>query len=299
MNYKRILFLTFAVPTIISMVGCGGNNAPESDQLSDADSSATQSVSDLQKAQTILHSLPSPIETALLLRKAGASYNKDILNPIENVSKYTSTYQRAVNLGIYGTDLSYTSVFDQTQESMLYLRCASQLANDLGVGSAFGDRTVSRLDANKDNRDSIMTIISDAFLIADTYLKENERPATSAMIIAGGWVEGLYIACSIARTTKNPELVQRIGEQKLSLNNIMEMLNGYTNDESVKLMAEQVGKLQPVFESIQVASAKAEAKSNDDDSMTLGSSAPKTTLTPEQLKSLQEKVFEVRNNMIK
>lgn len=64
--------------------------------------------------------------------KAGAKYNKNILNDVKNVDKYTSAGQQALNLGIYGADLSYTSVFNHTQEA-----CSTPLVHaNLPIGWA-------------------------------------------------------------------------------------------------------------------------------------------------------------------
>jgi len=50
-----------------------------------------------EKAQKVFYSLPSPIETALLLKRAGAKFNDEYLNPIDNSTKYTSTKKMALN----------------------------------------------------------------------------------------------------------------------------------------------------------------------------------------------------------
>ena len=77
-----------------------------------------------EKAQNIFYSIPSPIELAQLIQRAGAKYNKNLLNSIDNVGKYESNSSKALNLGVYGADLSYTSVFDNnTMESIVYLKC--------------------------------------------------------------------------------------------------------------------------------------------------------------------------------
>jgi hypothetical protein len=62
---------------------------------------------DIDKAKKIFYSLPSPLETAMLIKSAGADYNEQLLNPLGNVEKYTTNKSMALNLGIYTTDLSF------------------------------------------------------------------------------------------------------------------------------------------------------------------------------------------------
>ena len=125
---------------------------------------------------------------------------------------------------MYGADLNVTNVFEQTQESMLFLKCVNILAKNLGVSTAFDEKMVNRMEANKENRDSTMEIISQSFKNADTYLKANGRPGTSALIVAGAWIEGIYIACQTAKDTKSEEVVKEIFSQTESLKHLIELL---------------------------------------------------------------------------
>jgi hypothetical protein len=102
--------------------------SPQQDTLNRARRGQHGRPSAERKTKNIFHNIPPPMETAALLKKAGAEYDKDILNDVKNVDNYTAASKQALNLGIYGADLSYASVFNNTQESMLYTSCAQNLA---------------------------------------------------------------------------------------------------------------------------------------------------------------------------
>jgi hypothetical protein len=53
----------------------------------------------MKKTKNIFYNIPSPMETASLLKKAGASYHGKILNDVKNVDKYTAASKQALNLG--------------------------------------------------------------------------------------------------------------------------------------------------------------------------------------------------------
>lgn len=287
----------FTAAALFTMPACSGSDNA-TDEGTETDSTGGNSGMKIQKAQNVFYSIPSPIETSSLLQKAGASYDKEFLNPIENKSKYNSTASKALNLGVYGSDLSFTSIFDQTQESMFYLECTNYLAKGLGINGAFGESTINRIETNKDNRDSLLQIISDAFWASDSYLKENDRPNTSALIVAGGWIEGLYIATRVAATTKNEEVSTRIGEQKLSLENLIGLLESCGKDENVEPVLNDLRSLKTTYDKISTGTGKTEVSTDPKSKVTtIGGSSP-MTVTKEQLEEITKKVEGIRNNII-
>jgi len=62
------------------------------------------------------------------------------------------------------------------------------------------------------------------------YLKENERNSVSALILAGGWVEAIYLATKFGDDGKNKSILERVGEQQKSLDVLVEMISHYKND---------------------------------------------------------------------
>lgn len=202
------------------------------------------------KAQAIFQTVPSPIETASIFHKAGANYNGEVLNPIQNVNNYSTNYQKAINFGVYGADLSYVNIFDQSQDAMFYTNCVKKLADELGITSAFDAETMERLEENINNRDSLVRLTNDAFWVVDAHLKENKQENLSVLIVIGGWIEGLYIgAQTLNRKDPEKELMQKIAEQKFSLSSLMGLLSLYENDD-IKKITQRLEKLQLSFNKI-------------------------------------------------
>lgn len=176
-------------------------------------------------AQNVFNSMPDRKEILKLIDEHKIEYNSDFLNDPKLVSKYTLESSKAANLGIYGSDLSIASSFDQTQESMVFLKCVNLLAGDLGVNSAFDQKMFDRMSANEQNKDSTLEIITAAFRTADQILKTNNRPATSAIILAGAWIEGLHVSCQIAQGLKSESIVKSILKQQESLKNLVVLID--------------------------------------------------------------------------
>ena len=259
----------------------------------------TEKEQEANKAQKVFYTIPSPIEMTSLIKKAGASYDKDAGNSPSNVSNYVTIVSMALNLGIYGADLSYASIFDQTQETLRYFAVAKKLADGIGISDAFGKSTLNRIEANINNRDSLISIISDSYWETDAYLKENKRSNTSALVIAGGWIEGLYIATILAaNTSNNKEIVSRIGEQKLSLNNLTAMLNSY-DDENISDLVNDLNGLKKVYDSVELTYYREEPTINPATKVTTIHTTSKISISVADLQSITDKIANIRNKIIK
>ncbi len=219
MQFKKLFcFLILAV----AIVSC--NNDPSTDDvIGDNSTDTTEQNVDVQKlsAQNVFNSIPGPAELNRLVEDAGLDYDAALLNNPDSRNKYTSDNFKALNLGVYGGDLAYTNVHGQSQESMLYLKCVNALCKNLGISGVFDDKTVDRLEANKENRDSLLTIVSRSFRQADAFLRDNQRPHTSSLMVAGGWIEGLYLSARVGVASKNKKFIKKMSEQTPSLKDLI------------------------------------------------------------------------------
>jgi hypothetical protein len=225
---KPLIFL----PALCALVFSFCTSANRADEYIVENESTKKAVMETKlNAQNVFNSMPDRTEILKLIEEQKIEYNPDLLNNPQNVNKYTIEFSKAANLGIYGSDLTIASSFEQTQESMLFLKCVNILANDLGVANAFDQRMFDRMEANKQNKDSTLEVVTAAFKKADEILKTNNRPATSAIIVAGSWIEGLYVSCSIAKSINSENIVKAILKQRESLKNLVTMLDASNLNE--------------------------------------------------------------------
>jgi hypothetical protein len=151
----KVMVLAIASVLIYS---CGGEKQEESsspDDLTDMDTVKAMSLN----VGGELFSVPSPMQTALLIQKSGVTYDKNILNPGNKNGQYSSDFTKALNLGIYGADLGYVSMYNQTQDALGYLGAVKQLADKLGVSAAFDQQTMKRINDNISNKDSMLVLV--------------------------------------------------------------------------------------------------------------------------------------------
>lgn len=282
----------------VFLAACASNGSKK-DKVPDLTVEFSQDdLNDLTRVKEIFYALPSPLETAMLIKSSGASFNEELLNPVENSSKYITNRSMALNLGIYTTDLSYASLFDQTQATIKYMATAKKLAEGLGVLDAIDNNTLQRLEDNVNNRDVIMDIISETFMNSSSFLKENDREAVAAVMLVGGWLEGLYIALNLVeeKDLGKSKLVERIIDQKLSLDVVIMLLDDNIENPDVAFVRNDINKIKLIFDQVKVTTTDLKVSKEKD--VTTLKAETKSKLTPEVFRNLKKTVSEIRTSYI-
>ncbi len=202
----------------------------------------------------ILQQIPSPLEISVLLKESGKKYNVSYLNSPDNVSKYNSNYKKALNLGIYGTDLGYTNIYEQNQDGVKYMATIKSLADGLNIGQFFDIETIGRLATNSKNLDSLLLITTQNFNNINHYLQTQSRSNLSVLLLTGGWLEAMHITCNVAAGDPgNKELQEKIGEQKVILENIILLLSFYKeSDQNMASLLTDMEELKKVFDKVNI-----------------------------------------------
>lgn len=258
-------------------------------------------VEKINTAKRIFYSLPSPLETAMLIKNAGATYDGELLNKIENTSKYSTNLKMALNLGIYSTDLSYASLFDQTQATLNYINAAKKMADGLKILDAIDETTIRRLEENINNRDVIIDIISETLLNSSSFLEDKGLQNTSAIILVGGWVEGLHIATSLIPAGTNLQtnkLVERIVDQKLSLNIVQSLLDNNKDNPEIQVLMKDVAELKAIYDKISIETSEITAVEDPNTNVTMLKSESTIKMSQEVFNELSKKVNELRTRYI-
>jgi hypothetical protein len=283
--------------TAIFLVGCvsdvkkdeGGGEDP----AAVVDSSATNML-----IGGSMFSIPSPIQTAMLIEKSGSDYNKQFLNEAKRVTTYATNYQKALNLGVYGADVGYVTIYDQSQDAIRYMGVINKLTDELGITGAFDENTIRRFENNFGKRDSMLNLVAVAYRNADAFLKDNDRINVGALILAGGWIETLYFSTQIAVKDGNQDVINRIGEQKYTLNNIVKMLTPYYNQPEYDALVDELIELAYDFDAIDIQYTYAKPEVDIVNKITKINSKTEVVITPEHLQAIADKVEIIRNKIV-
>jgi hypothetical protein len=227
----RILPLVLATPLLFASCSSEKKAEPEAAPAAKVEMQPEMTAEDLAEADKMIQEMPSPIEMAILVKHAGGEYNANLLNDVKRIDNYLTAGKKTLNMGVYSADVGYTSLYKQTQETMFYLNNVRVLSDGIGLTDAFDQTVFDRVENNLENRDSLLHILSGAYDVANEYLKNNNRMNTSILMIAGGWIESMYLAANLGADGGRPEdiISLRIIEQDVVLDRIisaMKMVEG-------------------------------------------------------------------------
>ncbi|URW79952.1 hypothetical protein [Xiashengella succiniciproducens] len=229
-----------------------------------------------EKVREFVYPLPTAFEVTEMLNRIGAAYILTLSNPVSNVERYLTEKSKALNLGIYSADLSYASAYNQKQSVIDYMDVSKKLIDALNISGAISQDVIEQVEANQDNKDELVNIITNTFYDTYEYLNQANRGSVSLLVLAGTWVEGLYIVTHITENVYyNKEMVTIIMKQKASLDTLMELMQVAKDDPAV---AETISELLPLYNTYL-------AVEND-------------AITEAQVLFITKEIYRVRNKMV-
>jgi hypothetical protein len=295
----------FAVLLLIAVLlsGCGSGGSKKdqkSETITDVPKDNTKAIKDVKQAEKIFQSLPSPLESAMLIKSAGAKFDRNFLNPVGNANKYTTNRSQALNLGIYTCDLSFASLYDQTQLIIDYMNAAKKMANGLGILDAINQSTLDNLTENINNTEEIMKIVSETFLNSNSYLADNDQPAIATIVLVGGWMEGLYIATQLVdvKEFNGNKLVGRIIDQKLSIQVLLNLLEGNKENPAIGDLIVQMSQLKLIFDKINISTKPIKTEIDKSTNVTILKSEVTTDMSPATFAELTTIVAKIRGSFV-
>lgn len=250
----------------------------------------------------ILQSIPSPLEISVLLKESGKKYNVSYLNSNDNLPKYNSNYKKALNLGVYGTDLGYTNIYEQNQDGVKYMASIKDLADGLNLGQFFDIETIGRLATNSKNLDSLLLITTQNFNSINHYLQTQSRANLSVLFLTGGWLEALNIVCEVSKANPdNKQLQETVGEQKVILENIILLLSFYKDtDQNMASLLTDMQELKTAFDKVNITYTYKESTFEVVNGVMVikDNSTSTIDITPDDIKNISEIISKIRTKVI-
>lgn len=253
-----------------------------------------------QAMEDIVQNISSPVEIAALIKAVGVPFSKDYLATTDFVDDYNTSFEKAIGLGIFGADLGYQNMYNKTGGVIDYISAIRTLADGIRVGQFFDFTTLKRLATNNQNLDSLMYISVQNFNQMDRYLRENNRSNLSSLIVAGVWIESIYLLGEVIKEAPNAELSEKIGEQKIILSNLMLLLKNYERDPSIKELIDDLSEIQEIYKDVTITYEKGEPEAIEEDGMLIIIQNDKQyiEISNETLFQIIDKTAKVRNKII-
>jgi hypothetical protein len=295
----------YSIGLSILLFSCGGSNIDVDSENANPDeiNVINDSIIDNMDALTTkiggkMFSIPSPIQMSLLLKDEVKTFNEEMITNPKNASNFTTTFKKAINMGVYGSDLGYATIYENNTIALSYLQSIEDLSNELGIADAFNEDLINRFIENGNNQDSMLVIMSDGYREGDKFLKENEQHDIATLILTGGWIESLYFATQSYKQSKSQDIANRIGEQKSALITIIELLEDYNTDEYYTQLISDLKDLKTDFDNIEFNYQYIEPQTNEDEGLTIIKSKTSVNIDGETMKNITSKIEKIRNNLI-
>ena len=250
--------------------------------------------------QDIVQNISSPVEMAAMIKDLGVPYSIKYISSTNRVGNLTTSYQQSLNLGIYAADLGYLNMYNKTTAVIDYLTAIKSLSDQIKVGQFFDFTTLKRLATNSKNLDSLMYISVHSFNEMDKYLHSNNRTNLSTLIVTGVWIEGLYLGTQVYKVSPGKELADRIGEQKLTLDQLILVLDKFKKDKQYEKLLSELMVLKDLYKQVNITYTKGEPEMVEENGMLTIIQHDKSivTMSPELLTSIINATEQVRNRLI-
>ncbi len=282
-----LLYLMMLAPASFTLSSCGGGEEKKAESdATQVDEGVEEPIEETEDDASTSF-LPGPIQVAELFNKAGLVFDFAACNPAANAEKYTTSFKKKVNYGVYSADLAYAVVSSKTKEAKEIMLTVNKLSDGVGLGSVTGSKELmARFEKNLGNKDSIFEIMFVIKQQTDDYLYANKETDLGLIIFAGAWVEGMYFGAKDAVSGNKTEIGGKLVEQMIVLESLLKGL-GKVKEPSEEL-TELVADLKGIHETYMGLESVKGLE---------GDEAYAASLKPEEVKTMAEKLIALRTKI--
>jgi hypothetical protein len=291
----------YLLVTLAIAVSCKSGGQEKNATVEIPDSVLNQGIEISEEVmQDIVQNISSPVEMAAMIKDLGVPYSTKYISSTNRVGNLTTSYQQSLNLGIYAADLGYLNMYNKTTAVIDYLTAIKSLSDQIKVGQFFDFTTLKRLATNSKNLDSLMYISVHSFNQMDKYLHSNNRTNLSTLIVTGVWIEGLYLGTQVYKVSPDKQLADRIGEQKLTLDQLILVLDKYKKDKQYEKLLSELMVLKDLYKQVVITYETGEPEMVEENGMLTIVQHDKSivNMSPALLTSIINATEQVRNRLI-
>lgn len=226
----------------------------------------------------VIENIASPIEVASLLNELDIPFSVAYLSSPDKISTYTTNFEMAYNLGVLSSDLGYLNMYNKTGTAINYLSTINKLTEALDVGQFFDFIRMKRLASGENNLDSLLFTSMNSFNQMESHLKKTNRGNLSALMVAGVWIEGLYLATQVYEKSELQDVKDVIGQQKYILSDLLIILNKYKEDTFFKKIIKDYEKIKEHYDKVKITYEIGEPETVEVDGMLMVIQAESSTI---------------------
>jgi hypothetical protein len=257
---KKLIYIMALLVSGSIVFSCGGSGSKDET----ANNEETKKALEEFVEEEFEYPIPTSYEVVNMLQRAKANFVFDITNDPENAINYETKWQKAMNLGVYGADLSYSSTYNRQEETTKFLDASRKLVEDLDITTAFNEPMLDRIENNIENKDSLILIVTESFFNTYNYLNRNGEERTSLLVIAGSVIEGLHITSQlIISSDYNENLMMVLANQKDQIQKLVELMEAHADDQDVNRVLPKLRYIKLFYDQLGPDNIITKAQFND------------------------------------
>jgi hypothetical protein len=296
MKNKNLFNGILVAATAILMMSCGGSGDDELQNVVVGDTTTTVTTPDQPAVE---YAVPTPNELFEIIKIQGGEQRPGLVNTLDNRPNYVDLKAKSLNFGVYSADLAYMSCFGIGTEFLMYFKAIEEMGEELGISGAFDEELMERIENNEGDTDTLFAISNETYYDSYLYLEENGKGVELCLIMAGGYIESLYIICNLVDKFKEGDpIIEKIGDQKLVLENLLDFILQYSDDQMVSEVMDDLITLSDVFETSMEFEESGTTIDKTENKLVL-SGGGSYKMTKNSLEKITAKAEELRANIIK
>lgn len=287
---KQIFLL---LPVMFLLWAC--NNQSEEELVSDTDSLENEFDSVNAKIE-VIYQVPSPDDFFSLVDPEKYPFKSGLV--IDEKKEPLNQQGTELRLGIFVADMAYLTTFNQMNSSLKYFNRIKELSDDLGLTSVIPAQTLQKIEQNVNESDSLRSISENSFYNIVQALEESGNGKTLAVIMAGGWIETIYIATNLVKKfSADDQLVQRIMSQKMIFENILNNLLRFNESQDINDLVTKFEAVRTSYDKVEKEIISENTGTGDTTSNIIGNKS-RWIIDENTYKEFKNQISTLRNEFI-
>ncbi len=251
-----------------------------------------------ESLETLIYSFPSPGDILERFENSDLMYKSELMHPVSLVDNYITRKEKALNLGVYATDLAYAAMFAKNSIAVDYLEAVQSLSNDLNIFPGDMEDLIERADENIGNNDSIIAYSNEVFFNIIENLEDMENKNIVALVSAGAYVESMHIAFqSVDHYSADNSIIRQIAELRYPLKNLLDQASLVSDDSDVKSILNDIQEINDEFDKLVTKGAEIQVKQDEQGVLSLSGEEDKT-MDEHSFQILKAKIEAFRKSII-
>jgi len=246
----------------------------------------------------LMFSAPSPVEIFSLFEDSELKFNSNLLSNPKNFEEKTSLSSLNTSLGVYMADVAYLNIFNQFELMTSYLDGIFYIADKLNLSGIYNQFDFKKVFSDMNNPDSLELLSNNLFVTITNYMTETDNEKTLCIVYYSSYIELLYLVFnSIDEFDGNLPIIQHITLQSSSLNDLYKFSNKFSDDEDIKVMREDLSKINKVWGECEVVKSETNTSETENGELSIGGGNT-LKLTESQFLQLKTTISELRGKII-